>query len=91
MFFISNAVVTAEHSSALQEYELELDLYGKVDPARSKYELLKTKVEVQLFKTEPIQWPCLEASAQGAPKPATAAAMPPPSSHPPAYPSSFKR
>ena len=74
-----------------QEYELELDLYGKVDPAKSKYELLKTKVEIQLMKTEAIQWPCLEASAQVAPKSVTVAAMPPPSSHPPAYPSSFKR
>ena len=43
------------------EYELHLELWGEVDPAMSRYEVLGSKVEVQLMKKrENEQWMALE-------------------------------
>lgn len=77
-----------------QEYELDLDLYGEVDPAASKYDLLKSKTEIRLKKSGAIKWPTLEKSNEKADPyaPAPTAAAPPPAVQPkPAYPSSYNR
>lgn len=77
-----------------QEYELDLELYGEVDPAASKHELLKSKTEIRLRKGNAIKWPTLEKSNQKADPyaKATSAVPPPPVQQPkPAYPSSFSK
>ena len=73
----------------------ELQCVLQVDPAASKYELLKSKTEIQLKKSGAIRWPTLETSNEKAdpyaPAP-TAAAAPPPVQQPkPSYPSSANR
>lgn len=64
-----------------------MDLYGAVDPAASKFEILGTKVEIRLRKAESVHWPGLEAGAGKQPFKTFA----PPPTQAPAYPSSFKR
>lgn len=64
-----------------------MELFGRVVPAESKYELLKTKVEIRLAKADSIQWPSLEATTS-APLPDTTSWQPPTA---PTYPTSFKR
>ncbi len=71
----------------MQEYKLDVDLHGVVDPSASKYEILGTKVEIRLRKAEAVQWPSLEAGA--GPKPAKT--FTPTPAQAPAYPTSFKR
>lgn len=54
------------------EWELDVDLFGNVDAAACKFEILKTKVEVTLRKAEGGKsWPTLEKS--GAPLAASVA------------------
>ena len=61
----------------------------QVVPAESRYELLKTKVEVRLRKAAAATWPSLEA--RGAAAPVATNIVDPTLSHPPAYPSSSAR
>ena len=62
----------------------------QVVPAESRYELLKTKVEVRLRKAKAATWPSLEARGAGA-APVATNIVDPTLSHPPAYPSSSAR
>ena len=67
---------------------------AQVDPAASKYELLKRKTEIRLKKSGAIKWPTLEKSNEKADPyaPAPTAAAPPSVAQPkPAYPSSYNR
>ncbi|XP_023740395.1 protein SGT1 homolog B [Lactuca sativa] len=41
-------------------YIFQPRLFGKIVPARCRYEVLSTKVEIRLAKVEPIQWTSLE-------------------------------
>ncbi|BDA41785.1 Protein SGT1 homolog [Coccomyxa sp. Obi] len=70
-----------------QEYELNVDLYDAVVPSESKFELLKTKVEIQLKKASPVAWPTLEKSE----KKIAANFSDLSKEHPPSYPSSFTK
>jgi suppressor of G2 allele of SKP1 len=93
--------ITTKDEAGKQDYELKADLFGKVDPAASKWELLKTKIEVRLRKADSLHWGDLQrksgtapASAGKAPTviaAATPAAAPAQEPARPAYPSSFKR
>lgn len=78
-----------------QEYELELELYGEVDPTASKHELLKSKTEIRLRKAGAIKWPTLEKSNEKAdpyaPAPNAAATQPRVQQPKPSYPSSANR
>lgn len=56
-------------------------LFGVVDPAKSSYRILSTKVEVSLHKAEKVKWSTLEA---------TAAATAPTASRAPLYPTSSR-
>lgn len=56
-------------------------------PSESKYELLKTKVEIRLKKAAPISWPTLEKSK----KKIAANFSDPALEQPPSYPSSFTK
>lgn len=68
-----------------QEYEMSIDLYGKVDAPACKHEILGTKVEVRLKKVDlSVSWPTLEASDS---RPAANWALP---ELPRTYPSSRK-
>jgi hypothetical protein len=65
-----------------------------VDPAASKHELLKSKTEIRLKKSDAIKWPTLEKSNQKADayaKAPTATLTPPVQQPKPAYPSSFNK
>jgi len=65
-----------------------------VDPAASKHELLKSKTEIRLKKSDAIKWPTLEKSNQKADayaKAPTAVPTPPVQQPKPAYPSSFNK
>jgi hypothetical protein len=72
-----------------QEYELKLDLHDKVQPAESKFTVLKTKLEICLRKAEPTHWPALMATA--VPTVKTTYAPLPSAPQQPSYPTSFKR
>lgn len=48
-------------------YELDLDLAGKVDSAKSSYEITPSKVEIKLKKAEPVKWSTLESEEVVAP------------------------
>ena len=61
----------------------------QVVPAESRYELLKTKVEVRLRKAAPATWSSLEARSAAAP--VATNVVDPALAHPPAYPSSSAR
>ncbi|KAM7504816.1 hypothetical protein LguiB_003720 [Lonicera macranthoides] len=43
-------------------YTFQPRLFGKIVPAKCKYEVLSTKVEIRLAKAEAIHWACLEFS-----------------------------
>ncbi len=75
----------------MQEYELKLDLHGKVQPEQSKHTILKTKLEICLRKAEPVHWSGLMASDAPGPPVKTTSAPPPVSPQQPSYPTSFKR
>lgn len=66
----------------------------QVDPVASKHELLKSKTEIRLKKSDAIKWPTLEKSNQKADpyaKAPTAVPTPPVQQPKPAYPSSFNK
>ncbi|EIE25539.1 SGS-domain-containing protein [Coccomyxa subellipsoidea C-169] len=70
-----------------QEYELNVDLYDAVVPVESKFELLKTKVEIRLKKASVLSWPTLEKCD----KKIAANFSDPANQQPPSYPSSFTK
>lgn len=43
-----------------EPYCLQPRLFGKIIPAKCKYQVLSTKIEIRLAKAEPIQWTSLE-------------------------------
>ncbi|XP_054787635.1 protein SGT1 homolog [Prosopis cineraria] len=45
-------------------YTFQPRLFGKIIPARSRYEVLSTKIEIRLAKAEPLQWTSLEFTGQ---------------------------
>ncbi|CAM8968398.1 unnamed protein product [Rhodiola kirilowii] len=47
-----------------EAYHFQPRLFGKIVPAKCKYEVLSTKVEIRLAKAVPIQWPSLEYSKE---------------------------
>ena len=47
----------------LQVYRLDVLLADCVDPSKSKHEILRSKVEIVLHKSSPVQWAGLEASS----------------------------
>lgn len=86
--------VVIRDAEGQQEYELDVELYGQVDSAASKHELLKSKTEIRLKKSDAIKWPNLEKSSQKADayaKAPTAIPTPPVPQPKPAYPSSFDK
>ncbi|GFY83308.1 phosphatase-like protein [Actinidia rufa] len=46
------------------EYTFQPRLFGKIIPAKCKYEVLSTKIEIRLPKAEPIHWTALEFSKE---------------------------
>ncbi|XP_028793018.1 protein SGT1 homolog [Neltuma alba] len=45
-------------------YTFQPRLFGKITPARSRYEVLSTKIEIRLAKAEPLHWTSLEFTGQ---------------------------
>ncbi|KAK9820252.1 hypothetical protein WJX72_008100 [[Myrmecia] bisecta] len=77
--------VVLRDPSGEEEYTLSTDLYGKVVPTESKYEILGTKIEIRLKKADGLHWATLEKSgAKAAPNYSN-----PDIERPPAYPSSY--
>ncbi len=66
---------------------MRLDLNGKVDPSKSRYTILKSKLEVALHKAASLSWPKLMAD-EGQQE---ASSFPQIPVQQPSYPSSFKR
>lgn len=56
--------IADESGVAAEEYKLDVDLYGKVDPAACKFEVLRTKIEITMTKADNVQWGSLEKSAK---------------------------
>jgi hypothetical protein len=44
-----------------KRYKAELPLYGSIDPARSTFKILGTKLEVSLAKADGSSWPVLRS------------------------------
>lgn len=70
-----------------EAYHFQPRLFGKIIPAKCRYEVLITKVEIRLAKAEPIHWTSLEFS-QGAVVPQRVNASSVTGSPRPTYPSS---
>ncbi|KAJ4705934.1 Protein SGT1 [Melia azedarach] len=49
-----------------EAYHFQPRLFGKIIPAKCRYEVLSTKVEIRLAKAEPIHWTSLEFSKESA-------------------------
>ncbi len=49
-------VVIAGSGPEEEEYRLDVQLYGKVQPDACRYEVLKTKVEISMNKADTRQW-----------------------------------
>jgi suppressor of G2 allele of SKP1 len=67
------------------EVVIDKQLYANIDPAASKYDVRKTKIEISLVKYEKQNWPSLEGTASAiapvsATPPVSATAAEPPSS-----------
>ncbi|KAG1678263.1 hypothetical protein FOA52_013884 [Chlamydomonas sp. UWO 241] len=56
--------IADESGAAEEEYKLDVDLYGKVDPTACKFEVLRTKIEITMTKADNVQWGSLEKSAK---------------------------
>ncbi|GAX78172.1 hypothetical protein CEUSTIGMA_g5614.t1 [Chlamydomonas eustigma] len=68
-----------------EEYKLDVELYGKINPEASRFEVLKTKIEICMMKADALQWGSLEKSSKvAAPNYST-----PGTTAPAKYPSSF--
>lgn len=57
------------------EAQLQLDLWGQIDPSRSTYTVTPNKVELSLAKKTPGKWPVLQADGTPKPAPAPTAAV----------------
>ena len=70
--------VITKDAEGSQDYVLDVDLYGEIDPGMSKYSVLGSKIEVRLAKAgDKAQWPTLEAGSKGkAEEPEAAPAAP---------------
>eukprot|EP00798_Chlamydomonas_sp_ICE-L_P001463 gene1463-32840_t len=62
VFESNRLTVTTRDASGEEDYKLDVELYGKILPDKSKYEVLKTKVEITLVKADTVQWGSLEKS-----------------------------
>ncbi|RFU79280.1 hypothetical protein TARUN_2992 [Trichoderma arundinaceum] len=54
------------------EKEFQLDLWGEIDPSKSKFTVTPNKVELSLAKKTAGKWPTLKADGSSKPAPATA-------------------
>jgi len=66
-----------------EEVVIAKPLYAEIDAAKSRFDILKTKVEITLVKVEQIMWPALDASKgqtkmAGSKEGTTSALAPPP-------------
>jgi suppressor of G2 allele of SKP1 len=78
--------VAITDSEGKEEYRLELDLHAPVDPGASRFEVLGTKVEIQMKKASPGKtWPGLTADSKGAEAPSQAEAEAKPAGAPYPY------
>lgn len=66
---------------------MKLDLYGKIDPSKSRHTILKSKLELVLQKAANVSWPKLMADEHEQ----VVAAIPQVPVQQPSYPTSFKR
>lgn len=60
IIFESNRLDVEIKLSDSNEYALDIDLYGKIIPNESRYDVLGTKIEIKMKKAESIQWTSLE-------------------------------
>lgn len=47
-----------------KQYETTIPLYGKIDPVKSAFKVLGTKLEMTLVKADGAGWPVLRADEQ---------------------------
>lgn len=71
-----------------EPYRLQPRLFGKIIPAKCRYEVMSTKIEIRLAKAEPIQWTSLEYTKNVAVAPKINVSSP---AQRPSYPSSKNR
>jgi hypothetical protein len=45
-----------------KRYTSEMELYGQIDPEKSTYKIMGTKLELTLAKTDGLGWPVLRAT-----------------------------
>lgn len=51
---------TADH----KRYQTELPLFGQIDPAKSTYKIMGTKLELNLAKSDDRGWPVLRSDEE---------------------------
>ncbi|MEW5312716.1 MAG: hypothetical protein WDW38_004329 [Sanguina aurantia] len=59
----SHLSVVIVDATGVEEYQLEVDLFGKVEPSACRVEVLRSKIEITMAKTDAAQWGGLEAPA----------------------------
>lgn len=57
----SNEIKLDLHTSDGKHYNDTLPLYGSVDPVKSAFKIMGTKLELTLVKTDGMGWPVLRA------------------------------
>jgi suppressor of G2 allele of SKP1 len=57
------AILHETSGNKTKEVVINKQLYGTIYNDKSTYELKKTKIEITLYKVEPLNWPSIEGSA----------------------------
>lgn len=60
--FTSSTTVTLDLPTAEKKrYSAEIPLFGRIDPAKSTYKIMSTKLELSLIKADGLGWPVLRS------------------------------
>ncbi len=63
--FTSPTTISLDLPTADQKrYEKEIPLFGPIDPAKSTYKVMGTKLELTLVKADALSWPTLRSDEQ---------------------------
>jgi len=60
--FASSKIVLDLRTSDNKRYSNEMELYGQIDPEKSTYKIMGTKLELTLAKVDGLGWPVLRAT-----------------------------
>ncbi|KAK9835531.1 hypothetical protein WJX74_002425 [Apatococcus lobatus] len=83
--------IVIRNPHGVQEFEMKEQLFGRIDPQASRYDIRATQLALKLKKTDPAHWTTLEKSSQPAPAAPSADQVASADTSRPAYPSSMAK